>query len=146
MAEIKEEDIFYGGIVDEEKALACLLNAGLCFLNHAKGPDGDKTTCIYVACNDVFAWGCADAEPILNNDWREPSEIIDLYRIWKKNDRWASTQWVCLKRGEQPQAPVKKMMIEQSAWNEELEKLTPNRYDALCRDHAEDRKRKENDN
>ena len=137
--EFPDSDIFYEGLVDEEKALACLLAAEVCFLYNVTTSEG-KNVSVSVNVSDVMAWGCSDAENIsCNGDWSEPSEIIDLYRLWKSNKKWGSTQWVCVKRNEQPQAPVKRKMIAEGAWNDNLEKLPENKYDAYCRKRMENK-------
>lgn len=127
----ENDEVFFQGLANEELAISRMLAGDVFMLNNIPCEDGSgkNTTCLYVLCNDVFAWGYADAEPIKNNDWKEPSEIIDLYRLWKENKLWGSTQWVCLKRNQQPQAPIKKRMIEDGAWNEQLENLPENYYD-----------------
>lgn len=127
--DVDDSKIFYEGIVDEELALVCLLADGICFLNNIEFTKGEGyTTCIFVNLNDVFAWGCADAENLSNNDWQEPSEIIDLYRHWKKNDKWGHVIWAAFKRKEQPQDPMKERMIKDGVWTPELEALPENRY------------------
>ena len=123
---VPDSAIWNEGIVNEELAVACLLADDICFLNHTK--DSEPTTCIYVLANDVFAWGCADAESITNNDWKEPSEIIDLYKLWKENDKWGPIKWLCLKRNKQPQKPIKEDMIKDGYWDEKLESLPENYY------------------
>lgn len=117
---------------DEEKALAYLLNNNCCFLNTIKVPFSKKeqyTTIIYVNVNDVFCWGCADAEPISNNDGEYPSEIMDLYKQHIKNNKWGLEKWVCLKRNMQPQFAIKRDMIADNFWDIELESLPKNIYD-----------------
>jgi hypothetical protein len=126
---------------DEELALACLLADGVCFLNNVeftKG-SGEFTTCVFVLCSDLMSWGCADAESIKNNDGEEPSEIIDLYRHWAQNKKWGPSKWVCIKRNEQPQRPVKESMIKDGVWDETLDKLPPNGYDARIKEYYETR-------
>lgn len=126
--EIDESVIYYKDregyvFVDENKALACLLADDICFLNVREG-----TTVVYVIANDVFAWGCADAENITNSDGDEDSEIYALYKFWKENQTYGPIKWLCLKRNEQPQDPIRKRMIEVGYWDETLEKLPPNYY------------------
>lgn len=113
---------------NEELALAVLLANQVVFLNNAKlSPNSDVwNTVVYVNCNDVFLWGCADAESISNSDGEEGSEIIELYRMWKENPTYGPIKWACKKRNLQPQKPLKKMMIKDGHWDSELEALTPN--------------------
>jgi hypothetical protein len=114
---------------NEELALAVLLANQVVFLNNAKlsVPNSDVwNTVVYVNCNDVFLWACADAEPISNSDGDEGSEIIELYKLFKENPMHGPTKWVCKKRNLQPQKPLKQMMIKDGYWDSELESLTAN--------------------
>ena len=77
---------------DEDKILAWLLIKGYVFMNEYQVSDNKVTTVIYASCNDVFAWGCADAETIDND------ELVELFEELKKDERWGSTIWVCKKR------------------------------------------------
>ncbi len=120
--------------IDEQKALACLLADGTCFINtvdiSAIYNSKDKkifTICVYVLVSDIFAWGCADAEPIVCNDGETPNEIIDLYKLQKENGFWGLVEWVCVKRNMQPQYAVKLDMIKEGYWNDTMETLTPNK-------------------
>jgi hypothetical protein len=79
-----------------------------------------------VVCSDVFAWGCADAEPI---DGDEES-LTELARYMMENAKWGSTQWACKKRNQQPQAPVAEAMKREGAWPKFMDCLLPNKYDA----------------
>jgi hypothetical protein len=125
--------------VDEQMALACLLADGTCFINTVDissdyNISDDKkifTTAVYVLVSDIFAWGCADAEPIECNDGETPNAIIDLYKLKKEKGFWGLVHWVCLRRKEQPQFPIKRDMIKAGHWVDELESLTPNSYDSL---------------
>lgn len=131
---INENEIYYkdekdGHVyIDENKALACLLADDICFLNVLRTHDNQYTTCVYVIANDIFAWGCADAECISNSDGDEDSEIYALYKLWKENPVYGATKWLCLKRNEQPQNPIKERMIKDGYWDDVLEKLPPNYY------------------
>lgn len=118
--------------VDEDLALACLLSTGSLFLNNVKSSDS-WTTAVYVLCNDLFAWGCADVEPISNNDGQEPSEIIDCYRMWKEDPKFGILKWCCVHRGYQPQKPIREIMEKAGAWCDRMEALKPNYYDDICR-------------
>lgn len=117
-----KEEIF------EEDALAKLLQDNVLFVNQNKVLEyngeisNEYTITLYVNCSDVFAWGCADAMPL------PCDELINLYKAWKSNNIWGSAIWCCKRRNEQPQAPVKKKMIDLGIWTEELEKLPENQY------------------
>lgn len=54
----------------------------------------------HVNCNDVFAWGCADAEELLYKD------VNDLYNYYTKDPIWGSSIWCIKKRQQRPQPPV----------------------------------------
>jgi hypothetical protein len=124
------------GFVNENLALACLLAANVVFLNELdvnatygkKSDNTEWTTCIYVGCNDVFAWACADGESIRNSDGGLNSEIISLYKLWKENNLYGPVKWVCVKRNQQPQPPLKKMMQDAGYWDNTLETLRANDY------------------
>ncbi len=109
---------------DDELAIAYLLKNKVLFCNNAKDPE---TICLYVNCSDVFAWGCSDAENITTD------EILYLYKEVKKNPRWGSTIWVCLKRNEQPQDPIVADMKKEGFWTEQLESLPKNKVDEFVR-------------
>lgn len=117
---------------DEALALAILLADNVLFYNNAKlsTPKNDNwNTVLYVFCSDVFVWACADAESISNSDGDEGSEIIELYKLWKENKKYGAVKWACLKRNMQPQKPLKKQMITDGYWDEQLENLPKNEYD-----------------
>lgn len=78
---------------------------------------------LVVNCNDLFAWGCADAQEFLE------SEILDLYRSWKSG-KWGVSKWCCRKRNQRPQAPIERDMRKDGAWDESMEALPLNTLDA----------------
>lgn len=125
---IDETNIVDGN--DEELALACLLSSRVLFTNAVdtnlqysiKSENPNWTTCVYVNCNDVFAWGCSDTENLSD------SEIIDLYKLHKEWGSDGVVKWVCIKRNEQPQDPIKEKMIKANHWDDVLENLKPNHY------------------
>lgn len=134
---IDESKILNPDYYDEQKALACLLASDICFLNVKNVGTKEKpewTTVVYVNANDIFAWGCSDAESITNNDGEADSEIIALYKCWKENPNWGFAKWLCFKRNEQPQNPVKDLMIKNNCWDETLEALPENYYDMKRRE------------
>ena len=129
--EINEERIIED--VNEEYALACLLASGQLFLNNVDlseiykfYPPKTFTTVVYVNSSDVFMWGCADGECISYSDGDSPSEIINLYKLWKDNNKWGTIKWLCLKRNMQPQFPIKKDMIKDNYWGSDMEDLPKN--------------------
>lgn len=81
-----------------------------------------ETTIIFINCNDVFAWACAEGEPATDDD------IEKLYEELKKDQGWGSVIWVCKKRNQKPQIPVEEDMKKSGSWTEEMESLRPNDY------------------
>lgn len=59
----------------------------------------DKEVKFFVNCNDVFYWGCSDAEDI------EPEEIPDLLECYKQTNDYGDMLWCCRKRKMRPQKP-----------------------------------------
>lgn len=113
---------------NEEEAIAYLLLKEDIGYN----PNYEKKYCFYVNCNDIFAWGCADAEPI------QDEEIYDLAKMVVEDPKWGSAKWCILKRKEMPQWPVLKAMKEDGSWNfdeKTLATLEENYYDKWCKEH-----------
>jgi hypothetical protein len=77
----------------------------------------EKTTGIYVNANDVFAWGCADAEPITTQ------EIKELFTMWYHDRAWGCIKWLCRKRNKTPQQPIIDDMKKEGKWCEIMESL-----------------------
>ena len=117
--------------LDEEAAVAMLLDAGVLYCGHCI-IDSTPSIVLYVLCNDLFAWACADGE---NVSLDELPLLVNLHQEVKNN--WGSQIWCCLKRKMQPQLPIKKRMIEDGVWTQELEALAPNHYDIVCQQHAD---------
>ena len=110
---------------NDEGMLITLLKDDVLFCNSRKFIDLDgsvqpETLILFVNCNDVFAWGCADAECITL------SELSDLYKLHKSDAKWGSTKWVCKKRNLQPQRPIIKDMKEDGAWTSDMDLLEKN--------------------
>lgn len=117
---------------EENNALACLLLDSVVFCNERKyvehdGTSEQSTTVIFMLCNDVFAWGCADGENLLNSD------IEPLFKMWHADKRYGYVRWVCIKRNEKPQAPFVKAMKAAEVWDDVMEALPDNSYDAYLR-------------
>lgn len=110
--------------VDEELALAALLRDSRVFANSAdytfNGKPTGHTVILFVGCNDLFAWGCADAEDL------PYSEIPALYRAWREDPEYGVERWCCFRRNLQPQGPVKRDWVESGKWDAALEALPPN--------------------
>ena len=117
-----------------EEALAALLLNGAVFLNsnwwEDTWPDAaKKTVALCVNTNDVFIWGCADAECITYD------EIEEVYRYWVKDPSWGTAIWAIIRNKELPQKPVADRIREAAIWD--LDRLTtehnlrPNYYDGI---------------
>jgi hypothetical protein len=85
----------------------------------------DERLC--VICNDIFAWGCADAEPMAHAD------VQEVFRRVRTDPRWGAAKWCALKRNERPQAPVVRDMTAAGAWDDEMEALPANTWEVAMR-------------
>ncbi len=92
------------------------------------GKSDGHTIVLFVLCNDIFAWGCADAEDL------SLDEVEGVYKMWIKDKIWGPTKWSCLKRKEKPQDPVQKHMKRDGSWDEAMEALPENHYDAILKE------------
>lgn len=115
----------------EDKALALLLINEVVFLNsnwwmkeHGWPEDACNSTALCVNCNDTFAWGCADAEPMLYDD------LETVFNMWKADNRWGADKWCAIKRNQKPQPPVIEAMKKDGSWDETMENLGANYQDA----------------
>jgi hypothetical protein len=98
-----------------------LLQAGVIELIEQYHDDIQVTT-LEMNASDFFIWGCSDWENILESD------IDELHRLHTENKYSGSDLWLCRRRNEQPQDPIKESMIKSGTWSDEFEKLPPNRY------------------
>lgn len=101
---------------DNGKALSYLLLNDIMFLNthwYKKdwSEEAKNTTSLVVNCNDVFAWGCADAEEVTLKD------LKDLYYHVKKDKNYGSIVWCIKKRNMLPQKPVYDIIQNDGVWN-----------------------------
>lgn len=101
---------------EHEAALAHLLINEVVFLNSnwwedSWPEDAKKTFSISLNCNDVFAWGCADAEGLRFYD------LEDVYDHWEKDPSWGPAIWCIKKRKQMPQRPVEKSIREAGIWD-----------------------------
>jgi len=68
--------------------------------------DADGGIVIAENCNDLFYWGCADAEEITPEDLPSIEQAIkDCEAIKPSYSAYAGTIWACRKRGMRPQYP-----------------------------------------
>lgn len=70
-----------------------------------------KAISVSVNCNDVFAWGCADAERLNYED------IQDLYDHWIKDQYWGAAIWCIKRRKLMPQKPVADSIKRGGIWD-----------------------------
>lgn len=104
---------------DDEQALMKLLQERVCSFGSVWDSEEENYLGIgvFVNCNDLFYWACADGEIVTH------ANVENIYRHYVKDPKWGVTIWACKQRGQQPQMPIKKRMIEVGVWTEELEKL-----------------------
>ena len=102
--------------VDEEFALIELLKDGVLFANDIPF-DGAYNTVLYVSCNDLFDWACAEAESFSYLD------IKTLYEMHLKDKKWGSSKWCCFHRNLKPQKAVIEAMKKDGVWDETMEAL-----------------------
>jgi len=101
---------------EQELALSVLLLEKIVFINNfwwMKDWSKEQKSgfSINVNCNDVFAWGAADAENL------EFEELEDLFKHYKKDKHWGSSVWCIKKRGYLPQKPVYEAIQKEGIWN-----------------------------
>jgi hypothetical protein len=115
-------------VPNEEAMAAWLLDNNYLFLNSRKFIEeyGGKETIqpetlvLFLNCNDVFAWACADACEVTFSD------LPRLFNMIRVDEKHGGTKFACIKRNLQPQKPLKDMMIKDGSWTEELDKLPHN--------------------
>lgn len=101
---------------DSESALAELLAEEVLFCNTGSFM-GRDTVVLFINCNDLFAWGTADAEEFTE------AEIEPLWRAWHADKGRGVEQWVCLRRQLRPQYVVMQEWKKAGKWTEALEAL-----------------------
>src|ERR1019366_4612615 len=114
---IKTFEIDTNNLMEPEEQIAFLILEEVLFTNNGWW---DKTwpkdaISLHVNCNDVFAWGFADAEDILY------SEIKALLEMYLKDNLWGAAAWCIKKRKMIPQPPVERIIRDIGIWN--LEEL-----------------------
>lgn len=110
---------------EEELALAHLLINEVVFLNSYWWKEGwpeeaKEAFSINVNTNDVFAWGCADAESISFD------ELQEVYDYWKKDPRWGTAVWAIKKNNLMPQKPIYNDIQKAGLWDLDSMGLRPN--------------------
>jgi hypothetical protein len=80
-----------------------------------------QQTSLAVICNDVFLWGCADAENIEYEEWDT------LFEYYTKDPDWGPAMWVITKRRQMPQYPVYRDIQKAGIWDlDKIKNLEPN--------------------
>jgi len=80
-----------------------------------------KKTALFVTCNDIFLWGCADGEEI------DYEEFDTLYQYYTKDKIWGVAVWVIKKRNLMPQKPVYDKIKKDGIWDLDKMNLNPNK-------------------
>lgn len=88
--------------------------------------NGGSQAILCVSCNDVFAWGHADAIDLPYN------EIVPLYQLYETYGSWAGVIWSCIERGEKPQKAMMKLLKKDGISPKEFDNLENNHYDFFC--------------
>jgi hypothetical protein len=100
----------------EEEILAVLLANEQVILNEfwwrEDAPEDMRKMCSLAAlCNDVFMWGCADAEPFFFRDLHE------MWEHYKKDPDWGIAVWCIKRRKMMPQKPVYDYIKAAGIWD-----------------------------
>lgn len=95
--------------------LAVLLSQGVLILGshwyRTDWPEDARTgAALAVICNDVFAWGAADAVSIAKSD------IPVIFEYWQKDREWGPAVWCIERRGCAPQPPVLEAIRRGGIW------------------------------
>lgn len=83
--------------------------------------DDDEYKCermlgVFVNCNDVFVWACAEAQAVPND-----SELGKIYELTKKYGDAAGIIWACHRRQIKPQQPMIDSLKKSGQWDETIE-------------------------
>lgn len=106
---------------EDYQALAILLRNEIIFSNSIWFEKTRKYyITLYVLCNDLFAWGMADAEDFSDGD------VEDIYKLYKEYGKIGVMKWCCVHRGSQPQEPMVTQLKHKGLWDEQLENLPEN--------------------
>jgi len=108
-------------IISELLTKKILFSKFLGYCYHGENDIAGQTICLFVNCNDLFSFGCADAQEVNSSD-----DLYELYESYQKDPEYGIDFWCCKKRDLQPQKIIKDIWKKNGAWNDELEKLRPN--------------------
>jgi len=126
------------GEVQTDAALAIMLLNEAIFTNAHRSSDGaiadGDATSLYVTCNDVFMWGCADLEEMAHD------RIAEVYGFWERDPKWGTAVWCMIQRRELPQRPVLDRIRKAGVWDMDAlvaeHGLRPNHYDGVSMAYA----------
>ncbi|OJY66474.1 hypothetical protein [Rhizobium sp. 60-20] len=118
----------YEMVFEKDRALAELLHKEVIFLNsfwwEKELPERiQESINVLVQCSDIFAWACADAEPL------PYAEIERLWRMWKTDQHWGPAVWCMLRRKQMPQKPVEAAIRKAGIWDLDSLNLEDNTQD-----------------
>jgi hypothetical protein len=118
---------------EPEGAVALMLINDVIFLNNhwfeKNWPEPvRRNAALFVNCNDVFAWACADAEPLPYH------QIENVYKMWCKDSEWGPAIWCMVARNQMPQKPLEKIIREAGVWNLDELNLGQNTDDAKIKE------------
>ena len=74
-------------------------------------PWREDAVSLHLNCNDVFAWGCADAEDVLHSD------LADIYDHFVKDNKWGTAVWCIKRRKMRAQKPVYDEIKKEGIWD-----------------------------
>ena len=89
----------------------------------------NNTWSLAVNCSDIFAWACADSEPLNSQD-----ELRDLWDMYIKDPDSGASVWSCKQRNSLPQKPVYDHIMKSGKWDLNSMGLEPNFYDKIIQD------------
>lgn len=112
---------------DDELAIGEMLAEGTVFLGGKAGPffecedDADRGghAALWINCNDLWMWACADAEPLCEED------VEPLYIATCCPRRFSIIRWTCLRFQRPPMPEIIADMKTAGVWDEEMENLLP---------------------
>lgn len=112
-------------VFEVEQALAWLIADGKIFLNshwweEEWTKEQKQLTSINLNCNDLFAWGCADAEELMYKD------IEQVWSHYKQDTEYGTDVWCIKKRNQMPQKPLYDAIKKAGYWNLDIMGLHPN--------------------
>lgn len=77
----------------------------------------DDSFYLALSCNDVFSWGCSDAEEITVDD------LPEILKFHRETPVYGYIKWCCIKRNQRPQGCFIKYMKNDGVWCEKMDRL-----------------------